>query len=81
MPHVQNTAVCPSCGEEYWYEFDCRTGEVTKLSMCACDRWIEDAKLFLKEKGLLDEFNKFHQEREQELKARQEDSLKREESS
>ena len=45
MPHVQNTAVCPSCGEEYWYEFDCRTGEVTKLSMCACDRWIEDAKL------------------------------------
>jgi len=68
MPTVQNTAICPECKEEYWYELDCRTGEITKLTMCKCDRWIRDAKEFLKMKGLLDEFNKFHNKREQKLR-------------
>jgi hypothetical protein len=32
------------CGEEYWYDFDCRTGQYTKLSMCKCDRRLMEAK-------------------------------------
>jgi len=75
MTKVQDTRICDGCGEEYWYEFDCNTGEVSKLSMCACDRWIADAKEFLKEKGLLEEFEKFHEEREKEYKAKMSESL------
>jgi hypothetical protein len=67
MPTVENTEVCPSCGEEYWYEFDCRTLTYTKLTMCKCDRFIHDAKEFLKMKGLWKEFMKFHKEREKEV--------------
>jgi hypothetical protein len=68
MPSVQDKAVCPICGEEYWYEFDLRTGEYTKLTMCACDRYVSDAEEFLKMKGLWEEFLKFHEEREKEYK-------------
>ena len=68
MPSVQGVDVCPVCGEEYWYDFDCRTGEYSKLSMCACDRWRYDAEEFLKMKGLFEEFKKFHEERERERK-------------
>jgi hypothetical protein len=63
MAHVDDTDVCPECGEEYLYEFDCRTGEYTKLSMCKCDRYVFDAEEFLKSKGLFEEFKKFHEER------------------
>jgi hypothetical protein len=66
MVKVQDTAICPSCGEEYWYEFDLRTGEYTKLTMCKCDRFMRDAEEFLKMKGLWKEFLRFHEEREKE---------------
>ena len=66
MVSVQDIKVCPTCGEEYWYDLDCRTGEFTKLSMCKCDRMIMYAEEFLKEKGLLNEFEKFVAEREKE---------------
>ena len=33
MVSVQDIAICPTCGEEYWYDLDCRTCEYTKLSM------------------------------------------------
>jgi hypothetical protein len=73
MVHVDDTDVCPVCGEEYWYDFDCATGKYTKLSMCACDRYVFDAEEFLKSKGLLEEFKKFHEERERErLKEKEE---------
>jgi len=73
MVSVQETKVCIVCGEEYLVDFDCRTGEVTKLSMCACDRWRADAEKFLKQKGLFEEFLKFHEEREKELKKEREE--------
>jgi len=66
MVSVQDIKVCPTCGEEYWYDLDCRTGEFTKLSMCKCDRMIMYAEEFLKEKGLLEEFEKFVAEMEKE---------------
>jgi len=68
MPTVQGTAVCPVCGEVYWYEFDLRTGEYRKLTMCACDRFRANVEEFLKKKGLWSEFLKFHEEREKEYK-------------
>jgi hypothetical protein len=72
MVSVQDTEVCPKCGEEYWYDFDCNTCEYTVLSMCACDRYAFDAEEFLKEKGLFEEFKAFHEERERERKEEQE---------
>jgi len=66
MAGITDTDICPVCGEEYWYDFDCTTGEYTKLSACACDRWRMDAEDFLKEKGLWEEFQRFHEEREKE---------------
>jgi hypothetical protein len=65
MPSVQNTDICPTCGEEFWYDFDCRTGEYTKISKCKCDREIEYAREFIEKKGLLDEFEKFVAEMEE----------------
>ena len=38
MGVVTDVVVCPECGEVYKREVDCRTGEVTKLTMCECDR-------------------------------------------
>ena len=82
MPTVQDTAVCPVCGEEYWYEFDLRTGEYRKLTMCACDRYVRDAEKFLKMKGLWEEFLKFHEEREKEYKEEvEEEEVEEEEES
>ena len=66
MVTVEGIDVCPVCGEEYRYDFDCRTGEYTKLTMCKCDRIIEYAREFLEKKGLLDEFEKFVAEMEKE---------------
>jgi len=63
---LQDTAICPTCGEEYWFDLDCRTGKYTKLSMCKCDRMIMYAREFLKEKVLLNEFEKFVAEMEKE---------------
>jgi len=60
MSSVQDTDVCIVCGEEYWYDFDCRTGEYTKLSMCKCDRQRE--KLEQKIKKLKDELKYFRDE-------------------
>jgi len=68
MPRVTDTDVCPVCGEKFWYDFDCRTGEYSKITMCACDRRMWDAEEFLKMKGLYEEFVKFHEERENERK-------------
>jgi nuclear transport factor 2 (NTF2) superfamily protein len=68
MVSVQGTDVCPNCGEEYWYNFDCTTLEYTKLTACACDRFMCDAEEFLKNKGLWEEFLKFHEEREREYR-------------
>jgi hypothetical protein len=68
MGSVQNVDVCPVCGEEYWYELDLRTGEYRKLTMCKCDRFARDVEEFLKTKGLWEEFLRFHEERERELK-------------
>jgi hypothetical protein len=68
MPTTQGTAVCPTCGEVYWYEFDCHSCEYTKISMCKCDRFMHDAEEFLKKKGLWEEFLKYHEEREKQYK-------------
>jgi hypothetical protein len=68
MVTVENTDVCYACGEEITYEFDCRTGEYTKMTMCACDRYSHDAEVFLKKRGLFEEFKKFHEELEAERK-------------
>ena len=38
--------------------------------MCKCDRELQDAKDFLKEKGLLDEFLRYFEEREKKRKRR-----------
>jgi len=66
MVSVQNTEICPTCGEEYWYDFDCQTCEYTKISKCKCDRMIEYAREFIERKGLLGEFEKFVAEMEEE---------------
>ncbi|ADC64701.1 hypothetical protein Ferp_0527 [Ferroglobus placidus DSM 10642] len=66
MGSVTNTAICPVCGEEYWYDYDTRTGTTTKLSSCACDREIECMREFIRMKGLKDEFREFMREREKE---------------
>ena len=66
MTTVDGTDVCMACGEEYWYQLDCRTGEYTKLSMCACDRRMANAEDFLKAKGLLQEFEDYHKKCEEE---------------
>jgi len=68
MSSVQNTEVCPTCGEEYWYDLDLRSCEYTKISQCHCDRIKKDMEDFLKEKGLWEEFKKFHIEREREYR-------------
>jgi len=68
MPTVQGTAICPVCGEEYWYELDLRSGEYRKLTMCKCDRFMRDAEEFLRSKGLWEEFKRFHEQREKEYK-------------
>jgi len=73
MVNVEGIDVCSVCGEEYWFDLDCQTGEYTKLSMCKCDRIVEYAREFLKKKGLLDEFDKFVAEREKEEKEEGED--------
>ena len=76
MVSLQDTAICLTCGEEYWFDLDCRTGKYTKLSMCKCDRMIMYAREFLKKKGLLDEFDKYMAEREKEEKEEEEDEIK-----
>ena len=58
MTTVNDTNVCIACGEEYWYQFDCRTGIDTKISMCKCDRWAFCAEKFLDKHGLLGDFIK-----------------------
>ena len=40
MAVVRDVVVCPKCGEVYLREVDCKTGKVTKLTMCECDRRI-----------------------------------------
>jgi len=66
MGGVQDTDVCKTCGEEYWYDFDTRTMQYSKLGSCYCDRATIDVKEFLKEKGLWEEFKEFHKRREKE---------------
>lgn len=68
MAGVTNTDICSTCGEEYWYDFNCRSFEYVKLAMCKCDRWRLDAEQFLKEKGLLEKFKKYHEKMENERK-------------
>ena len=67
MVTVDNTDVCIVCGEEFWYQFDCRTGEYTKISQCACDRLMNDMVEFLREHGLYEEFQRYHSERKSEV--------------
>lgn len=55
---------CPICGEEFWYDYDGRTGEFTKLTMCRCDRIMVYVEEFLKSRGLLEEFEKYVEEME-----------------
>mgnify|MGYP001606538793 CR=1 FL=1 len=38
MSSVQDTEVCLACNKEYLVDFDCRTGEYTKIGTCRCDR-------------------------------------------
>lgn len=66
MVGVVDTEVCKVCGEEYWYSFEFPTG-YTKLTACKCDRFVTDVEDFLKEKGLWEEFLRFHEEREKKL--------------
>ncbi len=35
---VHDSAVCPHCGEEYEYLFDCKTWETDVLTLCKCQR-------------------------------------------
>jgi hypothetical protein len=69
MVVVEDMDVCPNCGEEYSYEVNCSTGEYRKMSMCKCDRELFDAEEFLKGRGLLEEFRRFHEEMEKEREA------------
>jgi hypothetical protein len=68
MVTVQNVATCPVCEEEYLYEVDLRTGEIVKLTLCKCDRFVRDAEEFLKKRGLWIEFLKYHKMKERMLK-------------
>jgi len=38
MSTVHDSAVCPHCGEEYEYLFDCKTWETDVLTLCKCQR-------------------------------------------
>lgn len=58
MGSVQDTDVCPVCGWGYWYEYDLRTGEYTKLTMCRCDIECNVAMEILKEHGLFEEYKR-----------------------
>ena len=53
MSTVTEELSCDSCGQIYLADFNCRTGEVSKISSCACDKQIrdlEDMNLYLKNK-------------------------------
>ena len=41
MSTSQLNGYCDNCGGEYLYEHNNRTGEITRLTMCGCDkeRW------------------------------------------
>lgn len=64
MGSVTDKGTCPVCGESYWYDFNYRTGETTKLSPCECDRKIGYCLEFIKAKGLEKEFQEFARKRE-----------------
>lgn len=66
MAGVTDQTVCSVCGETYWYEFNTRTGETTKLSYCLCDREMDYYREFLREKDLVEEFEEFRREKEKE---------------
>jgi hypothetical protein len=66
MTSVTNTDICPRCGEEFWYELDCRTFEYTVISECKCDRIQRCIEEFLKDKGLLEDFQKYVDDMEKE---------------
>ena len=38
MSTVHDSAVCPHCGEEYEYLFDCKTWETDVITLCKCQR-------------------------------------------
>lgn len=38
MSTVHDSAVCPHCGEEYEFIFDCKTWETDVLTLCKCQR-------------------------------------------
>lgn len=56
MAEVQDTYICPKCGEEVWYEFNYRTGEETILSQCKCDVRLNVALELIEEHGLKGEY-------------------------
>jgi len=66
---ISDTKVCMVCGEEFWYTFDCKTGEYTKTSACKCDRKAMFVEAFLEDRDLLETFNKEFKESEKEYKS------------
>ena len=64
MAGILDSDVCQTCGEEYWYSY--KGFEYSKVSMCECDRYVRNVEEFLKQKGMLEEFERFHEERERE---------------
>ena len=68
MSSVMNFDMCPFCNEEYWYDFDCKSSEYTKVTMCKCDRYKNNVEEFLRQKKLFEEFEKFHAKKEKQVK-------------
>jgi len=60
--------ICPRCGEDVHYECDLTTGRVVRIRECKCGRFEEDAKSFLKARGLYEEFLEYRNAREAERK-------------
>jgi len=71
MVSVIDTDICPICGMEYWYEFDLRTGEYTKLTKCRCNIEHDVAIEIIERHGLSKEYQELL---EKELREIEEDS-------
>lgn len=51
MSTTQNYSICDSCGEEYMYEFNLKTGKRDKITQCHCDIEITVLKSKLDDEG------------------------------
>jgi len=55
--------ICPICNEECLYDFDYESLKQIRLTACRCSEYAQNAKEFLKQKKMLEEFERFYAEK------------------